>query len=141
MKKGTHFIEFTEELRRLKNQRMRYVRRTAQWKKTNALFRKALRKATQDSCSKTQTDFMKDRSGSGVWRLLRRANCGKNPSSRIYDADAVASDFCSFHDVDDNKERIASNVPSYISLHFQGPSIVTGVTSVEIKDVLRSLPK
>ena len=141
-KTGNSFVVFTPELRRIKTQRNRCKRGTPEWKNLNAEFRKALRQARAQSWHETQTQLVENSRGAGCWRMLRRLRGANGPSGRIYDPEAVARDFEKFHKISPELEKQSMDVPDEeIEEYVSRPSVVEGVTGIEIKAILKSLPK
>ena len=129
-------LRFDDNLRDLKNKRNKEMRGSSRWKSLNAEFRRALRQASRQSWIETQNSFLIDKSGSGLWKLLRRTSQPNKSSDRIYDRDRVAVEFSTYHHIDSDLERSALDVdPSVLEL-LKSPCVIDGVTSMDVSEVL-----
>jgi hypothetical protein len=129
-----NYLRFDQELIHLKNKRNRNVRGSAEYKRCNAAFRRALRAKKRELWDNRQKEALSDKKGSCVWNLLKRLP-GKGLSGRIYDHQQVAGDFDSFH-----RLELQINDVDEISLDELPPSAIIGVTAMELLSVLSSLP-
>jgi hypothetical protein len=133
------YVEFDEELRRIKRRRNRAQRGTAAWKLQNSLLRKSLRRKRSEHWTQSQEEAASDRSGSSLWRILRRIKSTDVPAGRIYAPQDVATEFLKFHVPDFVSSDATADIDGLIDSALNLP--VQGVTGVDVRKVLGSLPK